>query len=111
MTTTFTELDSIDVTIPSWVGIIHVFAIATLQLTNTSGGDVLMNVSCRVNDENDGAANHEAVNNQTQVMEHNEAVSISTPGSTVQISNYSSISTGTNTSNKGRTYVIVLGER
>ena len=109
--TTFTELDSLTVTIPSFVGIIHVFAIAYFQLSNSSGSKTLMAVSCRVNDEDDGGHSHDVSNNETAVMTHTEAVSISTPGSTVKISNYPQIGAGTNTSNQGRTYAIVLGER
>ena len=111
LTTTVTEVSSFTVTIPSWVGIIHVFAIATLQLTNTSGSDVNGLVSCRVNDELDGTGDQTIINGDTGRVHHVEAVSISTPGSTVQISNYSGLSSGTNTSNNGRVYGIVLGER
>ncbi len=111
LTSTVLELSSFTVTIPSWVGVIHIFAIATLQLTNTSGSDVNGQVSCRVNDELDGTGDHTIINGDTGRLHHVEAVSISTPGSTVQVSNYAHVSSGTSTSNNGRVYGIVLGER
>ncbi len=111
LTSTVLELSSFTVTIPSWVGIIHLFAIANLQLTNSSGSDVNGRVECRVNDEFDGQGTHTIITGDTGRLFHVEAVSISMPGSTVQISNYSGLSTGTNTSNNGRVYGVVLGER
>ena len=111
LTTTVTELSSFTVTIPSWVGVIHVFAIAEIQISNSSGGTQAMLIQCRVNDEFDGQGQHNVSNNETGKTFHPEAVSISLPGSTVQISIYAGVSTGTNTSNAGRVYGIVLGER
>ena len=111
LTTTDQELSSLTVDIPTWVGRIFVTGIALFQLTNTSGSDVLMTVSCRVNDADNFRASHEAVNNQTQVVTHFEVVGLSAPGSSVKISTYAKISTGTNTANQGRVWANVLGER
>ena len=111
LTTAQTEQASLDVTIPSWVGLIHVFGVANVQMTNSSGGDQQLNVSCRVNDEDDGARNETTINGDTNSLDHFESVSISTPGSTVQISVYAWVSTGTNAANNGTVWAIVLGER
>ena len=111
LTTTFQELTSIDVTIPSWVGLIHVFGIANALMNNSSGGNQGLNVSCRVNDEDDGSRRQDVVTGTVGTVHHVEAVSISTPGSTVQISAYVSLTTGTNSGNNGAVWVVVLGER
>jgi len=111
LTTTQTEQASMDVTIPSWVGIIHVFGVANVQMSNSSGGDQQLQVSCRVNDEDDGARAMTTVDGDVASLDHFESVSISTPGSTVQISVYAWVSTGTNAANNGTVWAIVLGER
>ncbi len=111
LTTTFQELASLDVTIPSWVGLIHVFGIANALMNNSSGGNQGLLVSCRVNDEDDGSRRQDVVTGTVGTVDHVEAVSISTPGSTVQISTYVSLTTGTNSGNNGAVWAIVLGER
>ena len=111
LTTTHTEQASMDVTIPSWVGLIHVFGVANVQMANSSGGDQNLNVSCRVNDEDDGARSMTTLNGDTGSLDHFESVSISTPGSTVQISVYAWVQSGTNAANNGTVWAIVLGER
>ncbi len=111
LTTTAQELDSLTVNVPSWVGVIHVFGVANSQFTNSSGGNQQLNVSCRVNDEDDGARSSSVANGFVLSHDHHEAVSISIPGSTVQISNYTWMGSGTNSSNNGHVYVVVLGER
>ena len=111
LTTTHTEQTSLDVTIPSWVGVIHVFGVANVQMANSSGGDQSLNVSCRVNDEDDGARSMTTLNGDTGSLDHFEAVSISAPGSTVQISVYAWVQSGTNAANNGGVWAIVLGER
>ncbi len=111
LTTTFQEWTSLTATIPSWVGLIHVFGVANCQITNSSGGDQSVNTSCRVNDEDDGARTRDIINGDLGGVDHYEAVSISTPGSTVQISVYARVSSGTNSDNSGAVWAIVLGER
>jgi hypothetical protein len=98
--------------VPSWVNQISVFTVGLFQLTNTSGADVLMVSGVEIDGEVQHAQSHEAVNNQTQVMTCARVANlIGVAGSSITVQMECSISTGTNTANKGEVNGIVVGSR
>lgn len=111
LTTDWQELAWVDITIPSWVGQVTVFAIANVQVSNTSGSTVNVSVSCRIDDNDDGARTGSVANNETLSIDHVEAFSLAAPGSTVQASVYARVNSGTNSSNNGTVWAIVIGTR
>ncbi len=115
LTTTNTNLSSLSVDIPTFVGRIFVMAIASAQITNTSGGAVDLIVSATVNGiEALGSADRQqgqVVDNSTGSLSHVFTTAMSAPGSTVTAEVWARVSSGTNTSNNGEINVVVLGER
>ncbi len=115
LTTTNTQLSQLTVTIPTFVGRIFVMAIASAQMTNTSGGAVDLIVSATANGaEAVGSADRQqgqVVDNSTGSLVHVFTTTLSTPGSTVTAEVWARVSSGTNTSNNGEVNVVVLGER
>jgi len=110
--TTPTSYGSLSVDIPSWVDQIAVFALGHFQLTNTSGGDVLMSMGIEIDGEVQGGHSHEAVNNQTQVMSDARIANlIGVAGSSITVDMEVSISTGTNSSNGATINGIIVGTR
>lgn len=103
---------SFSIAVPAWVDQVSVLAIGHFQLTNTSGGDVLMSCGVEIDGEVTGGFSHEAVNNQTQVMAVSRSADlIGLAGSSFTVQMECSISTGTNTSNVGRVRALVIGTR
>ncbi len=115
LNTTLTNLASLSVDIPTFVGRIFVFAIASAQMTNTSGGAVDLIVAAQINGvEPAGSADRQqgqVVDNSTGSLAHNFTTALSSPGSTVTVEVWSRVSSGTNTSNNGEVNAVVLGER
>lgn len=111
LTTTYAELTSVTVDIPTWVNQVSVFAIANLQISNSSGGTVNGAISCRVNDSDDGARGGSVANGETLVIHHVEATDLIATGSTIEVSAYGSVNTGTNSTNNGAVWGIVIGTR
>lgn len=112
ITTTRTIFISETVDVPAWVDQLSVFVAGTLQLTNTSGGDVLMQVASFVDGAGGGGVNHEAVNNQTQTTTDFTVVNVAgVAGSSILVELEASVSTGTNTDNRMYIYGIAVGTR
>ena len=112
VTTTRTTFGDLTVAIPSWVDQISVFAIGNFQLTNTSGGDVLMTAAVEIDGQVVDEDNHEAVDNQTQVLTNFAVLNAGgVAGSSISIDLRVVISTGTNTSNRATVGGIIVGTR
>ena len=111
LTTTFVEQTSIDVDIPTWVAQVSVFATARLQMGNSSGSTVRGRISCRVNDNDDGSSQTSIDNGESGHVVHIEASNLIAPGSTVQVSAYAAVDTGTNANNNGAVWGVVIGTR
>lgn len=111
LTTIETEQATVTVDVPSWVSQVSVFAIANCQMSNSSGGDQNLAVSARVNDSDDGGRVMTVINNDIGSLDHFEAADLLVPGTSVDVSVYAWLSTGTNSANNGAVWAIVIGTR
>ena len=111
LTTTLTEVATITIDVPSWVAQVSVFAIANAQMTNSSGGAQAINASAQVNDSLSGARTQSVVDGTVGSVDHVSAVDLIVPGTSVDVSVYASVSTGTNSVNNGAVWAIVVGTR
>lgn len=113
ITTTLTVFgETLTVDVPAWVDQVSIFALGIFQLTNTSGGDVLMTAGVEIAGEVQQGRSHEAVNNQTQVMSTARVANlIGVAGSSITVQMACQISTGTNTTNNGGIYGMAVGSR
>jgi hypothetical protein len=90
LTDTFAEFGNATFTLPSWVASAKVLATAYTQASNTSGGQLSILSSCRVNDVDDGAAQVSVPNGSVGQAVHLDESTIDTAvdGFSVQISAY-----------------------
>lgn len=113
LTTTWTEFVTLDITIPTWVGLATFFATARLQATNSSGGVQGFQSFIAYNDDLSSGATAQAdvQNGGTGEVIAISSRSISTPGSTVQVSIYARAASGTNNANFMQLEVTASGVR
>jgi hypothetical protein len=111
LTTTPQELTSVTVDIPAWVGQVFVLTQGFVESLNSGGGDHLLAASVRVNDEFDGAGFATVVGGDWGQAIHFEEAALAAPGSSIEVSIYGHISSGTSSNDFSGVWGLVLGQR
>lgn len=108
-------INSITVTIPSWVGQLSVFVFMRLQIRNDSGGGFNGAVAIGVNDDVfEGGSQATVDDNETGLITLAQSVDLASPGSTITIDGFGGSGVGSsNTPNNfaSRLNAIVIGTR
>ena len=114
LTTSFTTVNQVVLTIPSFATVVDVVAWARIQVLNTSGSgyDVINQVVLDVDGQDDAAsARHTTPDNQTQSVQVQRSARITSPGSTITVNQNVRLSAGSNSSNQSRLSVFAIARR
>lgn len=112
LTTTYTQVVSSSLDVPSWVGEVSVLAIARLQANNTSGGVQGYRVQFSINGEEiSGGFQGDVPNNGTGEVVGIRGFTISAPGSTITVAARAATVTGTNSRNYTYLSWLAVGTR
>lgn len=110
-----TAINTITVTIPSWVGQLSVFIFIRLQITNTSGGGTNAAVAIGVNDNVfEGGSRATVDDTEVGLITLAQSVDLASPGSTITIDGFggSGLLGGSTPNSYGsRLNAIVIGTR
>lgn len=114
LTTSLTEITTVDIAVPSWAGNAFIYATARFQISNSSGGNQNCYCILDLNDvvSNDSSTSEITVaNNETGVVPMFLGFGLTSPGSTVTVRVRAKVSTGTNSSNNTNVAVLALVTR
>ena len=111
LTTTPTLQTSVSVALPTWVGQVSVFAVANVQMSNSSGANKNVIVEARINGEYSGGRQMTVADGTTGSLDHFTVFDVAAPGSTVTAEVWVWVNSGTNSANNGACWTFVLGTR
>lgn len=112
LSSTETEYASAVIDIPAWVNQVSVLATGIVAINNSSGGDLNVYASVRIDGSDDGNFRSTVINGDIgQVIHMEEGSLFGVAGSSITISLYSFLDSGTNAVNKGAIWGMAVGGR